>query len=135
MSYWNSVKTDLKIDSNYGDFEIVGNDIYMTRSSKEILKHTIIERFKTNLNDFNLNPNYGAHLEDFIGRGIDEKLAEDIVTRFRYSLTYDNYLSNNELEILSVVIEHTIKLYVYISTLSEEIQIIVTYDREGINFD
>ncbi len=36
MSYWNNVKTDLKIDSNYGDFEIVGNDIYMTRSSKEI---------------------------------------------------------------------------------------------------
>lgn len=135
MSYWNNVKTDLKIDSNYGDFEIVGNDIYMTRSSKEILKHTVIERFKTNLNDFNLNPNYGASLEDFIGRGIDERLAEDVVTRFRYSLTYDNFLSNNELEILSVVMGNTIKIHTYISTLAEEIQIIVTYDREGINFD
>lgn len=135
MGLWSSVTSDIKIDSQYGDIEIYGGDIILTKKNKEILKHTIIDRFKTSFNDYVLFPNYGANLEVFIGRGIDSKLAEDLKTAFRYALTYDNFIENSELDILPIILGDSIKMYTYITIEEDEIAIEATYNKEGLSFD
>lgn len=136
MGFWVNVKTDLKINPLFGDFEINGNDIVINRQSKSILRDTIIERFKTNFNDFVLNPNYGANLERFLGRGISSPLVQEIITSFRYSLTYDNFVSNGELDIVPVVIDNIVRLYVYIIINNkEELILQVFYQDGGLSFD
>lgn len=135
MGLWSTVTSDIKIDSQYGDIEIYGGDLVLTKRNKEILKHTIIDRFKTSFNDYLLFPDYGANLEVFIGRGIDNKLAEDLHTAFRYALTYDNFIENSELEILPIILNNSIKMYTYINTETEDVSIVATYDKEGLSFD
>lgn len=135
MSLWSSLTTDIKIDSLYGDIEIYGGDIVLSKKRKEILINTVIDRYKTSFNDYLLLPNYGANLDIFIGRGIDNKLIEDIKTTFRYALTYDNFVDNTELEIIAVKIDNTIEIHTYITTDQEEVAITATYSREGLSFD
>lgn len=136
MGFWINIETDLKVDPLFGDFEIRGNDIAVNRSNKSILKDTIIERFKTSFNDFILNPNYGANLNRFLGRGISKPLADELVTSFRYSLTYDNYVSNDELDIIPVILDNSIQIYVYIIIDNkEELIQQVFYNSEGLSFD
>lgn len=135
MGFWSTLKSDIKIDPLYGDIEITGGDLVLSKKRKEILIHTIIDRYKTSFNDYLLSPNYGANLEVFIGRGIDNRLMEDIQTAFRYSLTYDNFVDSNELEIIVIKIDNTIKIYTYVNTEQEEIAITTTYSKEGLSFD
>ena len=135
MGLWSTVTSDIKIDSQYGDIEIYGGDIILSKRNKEILKHTIIDRFKTSFNDYLLSPDYGANLEVFLGRGIDNKLAEDLHTAFRYSLTYDSFVENSELDIVPLIVNNSIKMYTYVSTAEEDVSIIATYNKEGLSFD
>lgn len=136
MGFWSSVTTDIKINSTYGDIEIVGGDLVLNKNTQQILKDVIIERFKTNSNDFLLYPDYGADLDSYLGKGIDLKLLEDITTSLRYSLTYDNYLNNNEVSVVGLLLNNSIKLYVYVVINEQEVKIVTaTYNKEGLSFD
>lgn len=133
MAIWNTITKDLKVDSNYGDLELVNNDLKTETRRLFLLKNTIIERYKTNINDFKLNASYGANLDRFIGRGIDNRLVENIITSFKFCLTYDNFIDSTLLEILPVVVNNTVKLYTYINIGNETISIETTYDlTEGV---
>lgn len=136
MSIWNSIKSDIKINSEYGDIEILGGDLVLSKTNKEIAKHVIIERFKTNLNDFQLNPNYGANLEEYLGRGINNKLIEEIVTRLRFILTYDNYFNSSEIELLPVILDkNSIKIMLYLTTSENDPMVAITYNEGEFSFD
>lgn len=136
MGLWTNLKSDLKFNSDYGDYEIDGGDLLLSKSPLSICKNTIIERYKTNYGDFILNPEYGGGLEDFIGKGISKKLVEDLITRLRYTLTFDDFLTNNELKIIPIILENEVKLFVYLIVDGEDIDLItVNYNEEGITFD
>ena len=133
MAIWNTVKKDIKMNSLYGDMEFKNNDMVMSSRSSEILRHTAIERYKTNLNDFSLNPYYGADIERFIGKGIDSDLISSIVASLRYSLTYDDFIDNRSLEIVPVIInQNDLKLYTYIKSGDSDIEITATYNNDGV---
>lgn len=136
MGIWNNIKSDIKVNSEYGDFEILGGDLVLSKNSKEISKNLIIERFKTNLNDFQLNPTYGANLDEYLGRGISNKLIEEIVTRLRFTLTYDNFFNNSDIEILPIVLDkNSIQIRVYLVTNEDEALVSVTYNEGEFSFD
>jgi len=136
MGIWNSIKSDIKINSEYGDVEILGGDLVLSKTNKEIAKNVIIERFKTNLNDFQLNPNYGANLDEYLGRGISNKLVEEIVTRLRFTLTYDNYFLNSEIELLPVILDNNgIQIMLYLANNENEPMVSVTYNEGEFSFD
>ena len=84
MPIWKTSSRDLKVDPLYGDFELDNNDIKLIKKPIDILKDTVIERYKTNIGDFRLNMAYGANLDRYIGQGIDTNLVENIITSFRY---------------------------------------------------
>lgn len=135
MGTWSTITTDLKMDSNYGDFEIIGGDIFLNKNKKEILKDVIIERFKTSSNDFILNPEYGADLERYLGKGIDQRLKESLLTSFKYSLTYDGFIDNNELDIVIIQVKNQFNIFVYITINNEQERVIeAIYNKEGISF-
>lgn len=132
MAIWYLVSRDLKIDADYGDFELVNSDIKLSQKSIDILYDTVIERYKTNLNDFALNPDYGADIERFIGSGIDKVLCDNIIASLRYSLTYDNFIDSNSLEIIPIILDHTIRLFTYIQTNGTTLEINATFDNTGV---
>ena len=130
MPVWKTSTRDLKIDPLDGDFEIENNDLKLVKRPVDILRDTVIERYKTNIGDFKLNMSYGANLDRYIGQGIDTNLIENIVTSFRYCLTYDNFIESSTLDIIPIVMNNDLKLYTYIETGTDKISI-ETYYKEG----
>ena len=130
---WRNSKRDLKIDSQYGDFSIINNDLVCTRSNLDNLKDVVIERYKTNAKDFLLVPTYGANLERFIGKGIDQSLINNVVTNLKYSLTYDKFVSLNELEIIPIILNDKLRLFTYITIGDNKLAVESVYDyKEGV---
>ena len=134
MTYgWKTVTKDFLVDSNYGDFEISNNDIVTERNQLVILKNVIIERYKTNFNDFILKPNYGANLDRFIGKGMDKDMIENIVFSLKKSLTYDNFINVNDIEIIPIVLPNMLRIFTYITTPNDTLSIESKYDySEGV---
>lgn len=136
MSIWKNISSDINIDAAYGDIAIRSKEIVFNKSKRDLLKDVVLERFKTDQYDFIINPEYGADLGRFKGRGIDTRLAEELKTALRYSLTYDDFISSQELDIVPLVLTNTIKLYVYVKIdgVTENIATAV-YTSEGLRFD
>lgn len=132
MSIWSGINRDIRVDANYGDIEFSNNDVSVTNDTRLICRDTIIERYRTNMNDFALNPEYGADLEKNIGKGIDLKLCNSLVASLRYALTYDNFIDATQLTIVPLIIMNEIKLYTYIQVGSTTLEITSTYDGNGV---
>ena len=135
MGYWSFLKKEIKVDSNFGDFELENNDLKTTRNPTEVLVDTVIERYKTNYKDFILNPNYGANLQQYLGKGVNHALADSIVTSFKYILTYDNFLSLTEVRITPIILGNSIKLFTYISVANGELELVVTLEEGELTVD
>lgn len=114
MTNWYYNESDLTFNADYGDLEIIGNDLSKTNKNINILKNVVRERVKTSFGDFMLDETYGANIAAYLGRGVDNVLKEDIVTSIRYCLTYDGLLNNNEINIVPIIIGHTIKVFIYL---------------------
>lgn len=128
-SKWQTVSTDLKIDSNYGDFEIVNNDLVMFRKSKDILRNTVIERYKTNFNDIVIDPYYGANLDKYIGKGISKPLIEQITNSMKVCLTYDGFVEQGDLTIVPIVLDdNVLRVFTYIEVPGGQVSIASSYD-------
>lgn len=132
MSIWNLVSRDILIDSFFGDIELVNNDVVVSTKPKDILKNVVIERYKTNYGDFILDPNSGAGLDKYVGKGLDKNLADNVATQFRYALTYDNFISNEDLEIYTFIINNVLHIQTYIQMNNEVLTINATFDSEGV---
>lgn len=90
---------DLKT-SKYCDFEF-RNDLQLS-SDLDNLKRIVEERLNTQVGDFKLNPDIGTISQSFIGKGIDDKLMEDLEVNLAYSLTYDGLFSTDQVNIIIV---------------------------------
>jgi hypothetical protein len=96
-----NIENDLKFD-RYGDISFIGNDLDVLVYAEDIMYQNIVDRLITNFNDYPLIPNSGANLSSCIGRTNNAELESDIKDKIVDSLTRDNFLSSNELSVITL---------------------------------
>ena len=75
--YSKSIQRDLRMDK-YGDISFSGYDIKSTRNENDIVVQNSAHRIMTSHRDLFLHKLYGANLQSFIGRKINQNLAVEI---------------------------------------------------------
>lgn len=105
---------DLKT-SKYCDFEF-SNDLQMS-TGLSTLTRIVEERLQTQVGDFKLNPDIGTVTQSLLGKGIDDRLIEDLEVNLVYSLTYDGLLQPSQVSII-IVPQGANKLYVRVTIQS-----------------
>lgn len=123
MSSANMITSDINFNNMFGDISFSGTDISKTYISIQTVREVVLDRLKTNLGDY-VFYNFGANLDQFLGKGMGSELTEDIKYSIRYCLTYDNFMSNDMIDIIVIPIDHK-----YI------IRIILNINNQNINID
>ena len=115
-----------------GEPEISGGDFKLAYGSYSIL-NSVLFRLKTIRGDFSLMPECGASLEGVIGEPNNEETGALIESLVMESLTHDNYLSPENIDIEVFPYDHnTIVILLYITYQGEEIRLVGNLDlREG----
>lgn len=123
---------DLFVDGTYGDFVLNGD--VRTIQDLDLIKNTANERIKTNFNDFRLFPTIGADIDRFIGKPVDTKMVSDIKLSIILSLTYDNFLNKNEIEVLHYRLdEYSIYFRTVLTIQNKELIIENTFKSELVH--
>lgn len=109
-----------------GDFEIANGDIKVI-SNYEYNIQTLKDFLRSNFKDYYFSPNYGANLDQFIGKGLTPELKVEIESHLASAIIAANILSEDEFQIASIVQNNTliIRIIIY-SNLDEIIQL--TYE-------
>ena len=94
--YSKSIQRDLRMDK-YGDISFSGYDIKSTRNENDIVVQNSAHR------DLFLHKLYGANLQSFIGRKINQNLAVEIQRSIVDSLTSDNFLNASQLSVIPIL--------------------------------
>lgn len=85
------INKDSLIDE-YGDIIINNNDLTLSNDQIAIAKSNCIHRLMTSFGDMRKYPLYGASLEEFIGKKVEDKLLNSMKMRIENCLTEDNFL-------------------------------------------
>lgn len=125
---WKFYKTDIK--SN-GDFILDNNDLVLTESSIELMISIVRERYITAQNDLAYMPSYGSDVESLKGRGIDKALLNTIKFRLTHALTFDDFISEQDLTIMCVSRNNRVEIYTGIKYEGQDIQIKSVYFDDG----
>lgn len=97
-----SIQRDLRMDK-YGDISFSGYDIKSTRNENDIVVQNSAHRIMTSHRDLFLHKLYGANLQSFIGRKINQNLAVEIQRSIVDSLTSDNFLNASQLSVIPIL--------------------------------
>ena len=89
---------DIKFNTMFGDFSFK-NDIELVYGNS-LKEEYVLDRIKSGYMSYRLNENYGADLDTYIGKGITADLITTIERSINYSLTYDGYISDQDLSII-----------------------------------
>lgn len=101
---------DIKFNTMFGDFSFK-NDIELVYGN--LLKEEyVLDRIKSGYMSYRLNENYGADLDTYIGKGITADLITTIERSINYSLTYDGYISDQDLSIIILETDKQNELYI-----------------------
>lgn len=100
--YSKSIQRDLRMDK-YGDISFSGYDIKSTRNENDIVVQNSAHRIMTGHRDLFLHKLYGANLQSFIGRKINQNLAVEIQRSIVDSLTSDNFLNASQLSVIPIL--------------------------------
>ena len=100
--YSKSIQRDLRMDK-YGDISFSGYDIKSTRNENDIVVQNSAHRIMTSHRDLFLHKLYGANLQSFIGRKINQGLAVEIQRSIVDSLTSDNFLNVSQLSVIPIL--------------------------------
>jgi hypothetical protein len=87
----------------YGDISFSGYDIKTTRNENDIVVQNSAHRIMTSHRDLFLHRLYGANLQSFIGRKINQALATEIQRSIVDSLTSDNFLNASQLSVIPIL--------------------------------
>jgi hypothetical protein len=87
----------------YGDISFSGYDIKTTRNENDIVVQNSAHRIMTSHRDLFLHILYGANLQSFIGRKINQALATEIQRSIVDSLTSDNFLNASQLSVIPIL--------------------------------
>nr|DAD57898.1 MAG TPA: baseplate wedge protein [Bacteriophage sp.] len=100
--YSKNIQRDLRMDK-YGDISFSGYDIKSTRNENDIVVQNSAHRIMTSHRDLFLHKLYGANLQSFIGRKINQNLAIEIQRSIVDSLTSDNFLNASQLSVIPIL--------------------------------
>lgn len=100
--YSKNIQRDLRMDK-YGDISFSGYDIKSTRNENDIVVQNATHRVMTGHRDLFLHRLYGANLQSFIGRKINQALATEIQRSIVDSLTSDNFLNASQLSVIPIL--------------------------------
>ncbi len=100
--YSKNIQRDLRMDK-YGDISFSGYDIKSTRNENDIVVQNAAHRIMTGHRDLFLHRLYGANLQSFIGRKINQALAAEIQRSIVDSLTSDNFLNASQLSVIPIL--------------------------------
>lgn len=103
---------DIKFNTMFGDFSFK-NDIELVYGNS-LKEEYILDRIKSGYMSYRLNENYGADLDTYIGKGITADLITTIERSINYSLTYDGYISDQDLSIIILETDKQNELYIRI---------------------
>ncbi len=95
------ITKDISFDL-YGDIKFNYGDITLIDDIGDIFYQNAMERIITNFGDIKTLPESGADLNSSIGKTVNNALQKEIENKIIYSLTVDNFLSNNEIEVITV---------------------------------
>ena len=101
---------DIKFNTMFGDFSFK-NDIELVYG-KSLKEEYVLDRIKSGYMSYRLNENYGADLDTYIGKGITADLITTIERSINYSLTYDGYISDQDLSIIILETDKQNELYI-----------------------
>ena len=101
---------DIKFNTMFGDFSFK-NDIELIHGNS-LKEEYVLDRIKSGYMSYRLNENYGADLDTYIGKGITADLITNIERSITYSLTYDGYISDQDLSIIILETDKQNELYV-----------------------
>ena len=101
---------DIKFNTMFGDFSFK-NDIELVYGNS-LKEEYVLDRIKSGYMSYRLNENYGADLDTYIGKGITADLITNIERSITYSLTYDGYISDQDLSIIILETDKQNELYI-----------------------
>lgn len=101
---------DIKFNTMFGDFSFK-NDIELVYGNS-LKEEYVLDRIKSVYMSYRLNENYGADLDTYIGKGITADLITTIERSINYSLTYDGYISDQDLSIIILETDKQNELYI-----------------------
>ena len=101
---------DIKFNTMFGDFSFK-NDIELVNGNS-LKEEYVLDRIKSGYMSYRLNENYGADLDTYIGKGITADLITTIERSINYSLTYDGYISDQDLSIIILETDKQNELYI-----------------------
>lgn len=101
---------DIKFNTIFGDFSFK-NDIELVYGNS-LKEEYVLDRIKSGYMSYRLNENYGADLDTYIGKGITADLITTIERSINYSLTYDGYISDQDLSIIILETDKQNELYI-----------------------
>ena len=116
--YSKSIQRDLRMDK-YGDISFSGYDIKSTRNENDIVVQNSAHRIMTSHRDLFLHKLYGANLQSFIGRKINQNLAVEIQRSIVDSLTSDNFLNASQLSVIPILDRDKIFFKISIGTTGD----------------
>jgi len=103
----------------YGDISFSGYDIKSTRNENDIVVQNSAHRIMTSHRDLFLHKLYGANLQSFIGRKINQNLAVEIQRSIVDSLTSDNFLNASQLSVIPILDRDKIFFKISIGTTGD----------------
>lgn len=99
--YSKNIKRDLRMDK-YGDISFSGYDIKSTTNENDIVVQNSAHRIMSSHRDLFFHKLYGANLQSFIGRKINDSLVTEMQRAIVESLTSDNFLNNFQLSVIPI---------------------------------
>lgn len=103
----NSITRDIDVDL-YGDIILNGGDIKATSDTIRIAKINSAHRIMSSNSDMYKYKVYGANLQSFIGKPINQELINTMTESIRKCLVEDLFLSDHNISIIPVATKNKI---------------------------
>lgn len=111
-----SITRDIIFD-DYGDFRLENGDIEVSNNKLRIFRQNVIDRIKSNRDDYRMYSEFGANLQSLIGKPNSIGLEAETERLIKKSLTSDGFVANEDIKIVSISTPETIVTKLEIATL------------------
>lgn len=127
--HWSKYNEDISFDE-FGDIDILTGDIATISSKEEILVQNVMDRIKSSQGDYRLFPLIGSGIVKKIGSIASISLENEIENRIRQSLTYDGFLTSQEVKVACLIEGDTavIGIQLVVPQLSKDVHIPVFFN-------
>lgn len=91
---------EVKFDP-YGDIEFFSGDIEVISGEHDIIYQLMVDRITSSDGDYDLLEDYSASISGYMGRPVDQSLADEIRKKLYYILTHDLLVDPKALTVLT----------------------------------